>query len=334
MPKTKDLIVFKVDRARQLLAEATTAPAAKRVVDIAHAAEIYAKRAHLGQEAIQYAHTVKIDAQTLLGGFLKATPKNEGGYGPGRGKKGGYKGKPAFIDAPPTLKRLGLEKRDSSDSQLLHTIQIQRPELHEELRTGKKRLKAVRQSLQRNEQVEAIKSAKLPTGIFHVIVIDPPWSYANRADDSSHRAANPYPSMSHAKLLALPVIERAHDNAILWLWTTNAFMVQAHELATAWGFTIKTILTWGKNKLGLGDWLRGQTEHCLMAVRGKPVVTLTNQTTLLLGHMREHSRKPDSFYELVESLCPGSKCELFARQSRKGWTTFGAESELFNDAHD
>jgi hypothetical protein len=64
--------------------------------------------------------------------------------------------------------------------------------------------------------------------------------------------------------------------------------------------------------MGTGDWLRGKTEHCILAVRGQPTVTLTNQTTLLDGPVREHSRKPEEFYALVEALCPGSKVELFA----------------------
>ena len=98
------------------------------------------------------------------------------------------------------------------------------------------------------------------------------------------------------------------------------------------GLSKETILTWVKHRMGLGDWLRGRTEHCLMAIRGKPVVTLTNQSTALDGPMREHSRKPDEFYTLVESLCPGNKCELFARQPREGWTTTGAEAAKFEAA--
>lgn len=189
--------------------------------------------------------------------------------------------------------------------------------------------KAIVQAERKAEQVEAVKTAKLPEGKFHVIVSDPPWAYESRAADTTHRAANPYPSMTGDEIKAMPVGERAHDNCILWLWTTNAFMVLAHEVAEAWGFKVKTILTWGKDRMGTGDWLRGQTEHCLMCVRGKPVVTLTNQTTLLNGPMREHSRKPDEFYALVEKLCPGIKCELFSRENRDGWAAFGAEVGKF-----
>ena len=71
--------------------------------------------------------------------------------------------------------------------------------------------------------------------------------------------------------------------------------------------------------MGTGDWLRGQSEHCLLCVRGRPVVNLTNQTTIIHGAVRDHSRKPDEFYRMVEFLCPGAKVELFAREKRLGW---------------
>lgn len=83
--------------------------------------------------------------------------------------------------------------------------------------------------------------------------------------------------------------------------------------------------------MGVGDWPRGQTEHCLMAVRGnsKRIITLTNQTTLLPAPVREHSRKPDEFYELVQRLCHGRMAEHFARERREGFDCIGAEVDKF-----
>ena len=174
----------------------------------------------------------------------------------------------------------------------------------------------------------AIRSepAPLPTGPFRVIVADPPWPYEKRPDDLTHRARLPYPEMTLDAIRALPVADLAADDAILWLWTTNAHLEEAYTVVRAWGFTPKTMLTWGKNRMGTGDWLRGQAEHCLMAVRGKPTVLLTNQTTLLTAPVGAHSAKPDEFYALVEALCPGSKVDLFARQARPGWAVWGAEA--------
>lgn len=184
--------------------------------------------------------------------------------------------------------------------------------------------------VERTERIEAVKVEQLPTGKFHVIVTDPPWEYDSRAYDPTHRAANPYPSMSVEEIKDdQTVTNLAHDDCILWLWTTNAFMKDAYEVAMAWGFEVKTILTWVKDRMGTGDWLRGQTEHCLMCVLGKPVVSLTNQTTVIHGPLREHSRKPDSFYELVNELCPGRKVELFSRQRREGWEVYGNQIDTF-----
>jgi N6-adenosine-specific RNA methylase IME4 len=129
--------------------------------------------------------------------------------------------------------------------------------------------------------------------------------------------------MSVNEIKALPVGGLAAPDAILWLWTTNAHLADAFDVLRAWGFCYKTMLTWGKSRFGTGDWLRGQTEHCLLGVRGRPRVRLTNQSTLLLAPARGHSQKPQEFYELVEGLCPGAKVELFARRQRPGWAAHG-----------
>ena len=137
-----------------------------------------------------------------------------------------------------------------------------------------------------------------------------------------------YPTMSLDEIIAVPIPQIADANSILWLWTTNAHMREAFQIVDAWGFEPKTILTWKKSKMGLGEWLRGITEHCLMCVKGKPLIQLTNQTTFIEGKTREHSRKPDEFYAMVESLCPGRKIDVFAREERKNWNTWGIMEKM------
>jgi N6-adenosine-specific RNA methylase IME4 len=182
------------------------------------------------------------------------------------------------------------------------------------------------------EQAEALRAVPLPApkGPYRVIVVDPPWQYEKRSEDITHRGRNPYPDMSTDAICALPVSTLAEPDAILWLWTTNAFMRDAFRCLDAWGFREKTILTWVKDRMGTGDWLRGKTEHALLAVRGRPLVMLTNQTTELRAPLREHSRKPDEFFALVDALCPGTKLEMFARETRAGWGSWGAETERFS----
>jgi N6-adenosine-specific RNA methylase IME4 len=209
-----------------------------------------------------------------------------------------------------------LMKEDPEEFQRVKAGEITLPDVRRRMKEARKAAVVVKI---RNEP------RALPTGPFRVIVIDPPWRYEARAEDVTHRARSPYPDMSLEEIQALPVAELAHDDCILWLWTTNAFVFETPALLRAWGFEYKTKLTWFKDRIGTGNWLRGQTEDCLLAVRGKPVVTLTNQSTSLAAPAGEHSRKPDKFYAMVESLCPGNKLEMFARQPREGWQSWGAE---------
>jgi N6-adenosine-specific RNA methylase IME4 len=160
-----------------------------------------------------------------------------------------------------------------------------------------------------------------PDGPFDVIVVDPPWPYGNEYDAEGKRSASPYPEMSIEKIKAIKL--SSSENCVLWLWTTNAFMHEAYHILDVWGFEPKTILTWAKDRMGLGQWLRNQTEHCILAVKGSPTVDLKNQTTILNAKNKGHSTKPDEFYDLVDSLCIGSKIDWFSRTPRLGWATFG-----------
>jgi N6-adenosine-specific RNA methylase IME4 len=175
--------------------------------------------------------------------------------------------------------------------------------------------------LKQARQLE-IAAPEFPAGPFQVIVADPPWRYESGND-------LPYPTMTIEEIKALPVEAIAADNALLWLWTTNAHLRVAFEVVECWGFDYRNLLTWVKNQMGTGEWLRGQTEHCLLATRGKPVFINGSHTTVLEAARREHSRKPEEFYALVEATSPGSKVELFARQQRSGWQAFGNDPHRF-----
>ena len=187
-----------------------------------------------------------------------------------------------------------------------------------------------RRDLERQRQEIEDGRAELPPGVFEVIALDPPWPYYTQYHPDHCRVATPYPTMSIEELEALQL--PAADNCILWLWTTNAFMPDACALLPKWGFMLKNILTWVKPRFGVGRWLRNQTEHCLLATKGSPKVILTNQTTVLEAPAREHSRKPDEFYEMVETLCIGRRLDYFSREHRPGWEQFGNDPGKFGDA--
>ena len=177
---------------------------------------------------------------------------------------------------------------------------------------------------------------------YDCIVIDPPWFYTLRNNDKTHRNRIPYPPMKIEEILKLPVPSLCNESgSVLWLWFTNNHVIEAVKCIEEWGFSLKTILTWekvskkGTPRIGTGHWLRNCTEHCILAVKGKVSSfshskTLTNESTVLRAQRREHSRKPDEFYVLVEKLCPGSKLEMFARQEREGWDSWGNETTKFN----
>lgn len=226
--------------------------------------------------------------------------------------------------SPATVSRvLAVQARDAEQFE-----RVKRGEVSASKALGEIKLEAKRTLA---EEIRA-NPVVTPDGKYQVIVSDPPWKYDARGEDTTHRGKNLYPEMTVPEICALPVGSLAQDDCVMFLWTTNAFMRGAYDCLDAWGFQEKTILTWDKVNLGLGDWLRNVTEHCILAVRGRPIVSLTNQTTLISEKRREHSRKPEAFYALVEALCPGSKLEMFSRTPRDGWAAWGAETGKFNAA--
>jgi N6-adenosine-specific RNA methylase IME4 len=182
-------------------------------------------------------------------------------------------------------------------------------------------------------QAEAIRAEPppLPDGKWRVVVIDFPWPYEVRCEDPSHRAVHPYPTMTMAQICAKAeeIGSRLCDDAIVWLWCNNFHLLRrAAPALDALGVSERTIITWVKDRFGCGDWLRGQTEPCVMAVRGKPTVTLTNESTVLFAPMRGHSVKPPEFYALVERLCPApAYLDVFSRYRHNDkWTCWGDEA--------
>jgi N6-adenosine-specific RNA methylase IME4 len=163
-------------------------------------------------------------------------------------------------------------------------------------------------------------------GPFRTIVADPPWDFSNRGSRAA--AVNHYKTMS-VQDIAWP-LPPTEENAHLYLWTTDAHIEEALYVARSWGFTYKQLLTWSKRKngriqMGMGNYWRHCTEHVLFAVRGSLPVKRHNQLAEFEAAREAHSKKPDEFFRLVESMSPGPYLELFARSQRTGWTVWGNE---------
>ena len=160
----------------------------------------------------------------------------------------------------------------------------------------------------------------LPSGGFATILVDPPWPLQS---GEKH-----YRTMSLARIKALPVGALAARDAHLWLWTTNALLPTAYEVAEAWGFTVRSPLTWVKFRLGLGGryQLRNATEQLLFCTRGRAPLGSRSQPTWFNAPVTDHSRKPAEQFAIIERVSPGPYLELFARrrpESNQPWAVWG-----------
>jgi N6-adenosine-specific RNA methylase IME4 len=167
---------------------------------------------------------------------------------------------------------------------------------------------------------------------YRTICADPPWAYRDKlssvnAGHPRHRGADShYQTMPLEWIKDLPVHTIAEADAHLYLWTTNAFMVEGHEVARAWGFQPRTILTWVKTQIGMGHYFRNNTEHVIFAVRGSLPTNRKDVPTAFTAPRGAHSAKPECFIDLVESMSPGPYVEIFSRRHRLGWDVWGNES--------
>jgi len=154
------------------------------------------------------------------------------------------------------------------------------------------------------------------------IVIDPPWRYDNVATRGA--AEDHYPTMSLDELAALDL--PAAGDAHLYLWVTAAFIRPGFDLLDAWGFTYKTTLTWCKPSIGMGNYFRVNTEHVLFAVRGRAPTRSNDVGTWFEAARGRHSSKPGRLYDIVQDSSPGPWLEMFARTRRMGWHVWGNEA--------
>lgn len=144
------------------------------------------------------------------------------------------------------------------------------------------------------------------------ILADPPWDVMQRGSLGADRH---YDLLTLDQIKAMPIAEIADDDAHLWLWVTNATLRAGYEVAEAWGFTVRSPLTWIKPRLMLGQYLRNATEHLLFATRGKAPVRFRAQPTWMFAPLQDHSHKPEEQYAVIERVSgPGTKLELFARR--------------------
>lgn len=187
--------------------------------------------------------------------------------------------------------------------------------------------------IENNPSVDLLEKV---SGRYSTILADPPWQFLNRTGKIApeHRRLMRYPTMEFKEIIDLPVSQLASARSHLYLWVPNALLMEGLKVMEAWGFSYKTNIVWykirkdgGPDGRGVGFYFRNVTELVLFGVRGS-MRTLSpgrRQVNLIATRKREHSRKPDEIYDLIESCSPGPYLELFARFCRPGWRQWGNE---------
>ena len=197
------------------------------------------------------------------------------------------------------------------------------------------------------ESLTAAKSFQYKIkGKFHTVLADPPWQFANRTGKVSpeNKKLYRYPTLTLQEIQEIPVQSCTLEPAHLYLWVPNALIFEGLEVIKAWGFSYKTNLVWHKIRRdgcsdgsGVGFYFRNVTELVLFGVKGKSARTLDagrTQVNLIPSQKREHSRKPDELYDLIERCSREKHLELFARTRREGWEQWGNQLDHVDDYKD
>lgn len=332
---SQDLVIVKLDRAKQALAEAKTIQQTKKILDIAGAAEIYAKRQKLGEDAITYAHAIKIEALYRLGELLRETTKNRGGgeLGVGRAGKNAIQNRNSI---PPTLQVL-LNTETQNEALKIASVAQQLAVLPISTRKSIAEKEVTLTEALRQQRHAARSAIKLPKDIYRVIYADPPWQYSDtraglgegqKVNRATTAAEQNYPTMSVEELCELEVKKLAAPDSVLWCWATFPLLPDALTVIDAWGFTYKTGFVWKKPRGSFGHYHKADAELLLLATRGS--CTPDNEkrySQILEAETDGHSKKPEAVRDMIDALYKhGPRIELFARRPAPGdWVTWGNE---------
>jgi N6-adenosine-specific RNA methylase IME4 len=186
--------------------------------------------------------------------------------------------------------------------------------------------------------MSALKYLAPSAGKFGAILADPPWRFQNRTGKMApeHKRLHRYRTMTIEEIKALPIEPMAADRAHLYLWVPNALLSWGLDVMKAWGFQYKGNIVWykirkdgGPDGRGVGFYFRNVTELLLFGTRGnlRTLPPGRRQVNIITTRKREHSRKPDELYDIIEACSPGPHLELFARHTRQNWSQWGDEIE-------
>ncbi len=318
-----DLALVQLTAARRALAEATTIQDKKHLVDMSAAAEVYARRQGASGELQTEIHAFHIDTLRLLGEAMKETPRRTGEHSTGGGSSGSKR--VPLPDAPPTLADLGVSKKTSSLVQKLAGLP---PEQFEQVKAGTASIAQAIHEVTRTKYPRQAPS--VPNGKFSVIVADPPWDMQKiEREVRPNQVGFDYPTMTEEDLkqISLPAADDCH----LFCWTTHKHLPSALRIIETWGFHYVLTMVWHKaggfQPVGLPQY---NCEFILYARSGTPKFIDTKQFFACFeAPRREHSRKPDAFYDLVRRVTDGRRIDMFSREKREGFEQYGNEIDKF-----
>lgn len=276
--------------------------------------------AHAAKEAAlsdaQDVADIVLDAEVRLGQILETTVTHGGSF---RGSRGGTS-KPL----PPDI-----SKKESHYAQTIAKNQTvveevkARARKQERIPTSQEVYREIKKR-ERNEHQASLHSPELPSGKFSVLYADPPWSYDNVGFDQS--AASQYATMSQQELCELPIKDLCAETAVLFLWATSPLLPEALEVMGAWGFKYKASMVWVKDKgPGIGWFVYTRHEILLIGTKGETFHPLQKPISCINAKVGKHSSKPNEFYGIIETMYEGKKIELFSRNKREGWESWGNE---------
>lgn len=328
--------LVRYEAACKAVSEARTIDEAKAIHNQAEAMRAYARQAKNRQLEVDAAE-IRMRAERRLGEILAAA-KNAGQIQTGRPEKKNGSNEEPFNNGSNeepfqrvTLSEVGIDKKLSHRAQALAAVP--EPQFEAMVTDWRERVQQENERVttnllragERAQRDSGLDPPPLPEGKYSLIYADPPWRYEH-AKTESRRIENQYPTMELEEICGLPVHQAAADDCVLFLWTTSPKLAESMKVIDAWGFEYRTCAIWDKEVIGMGYYFRQQHELLLVAARGQPGTPEAGDRvgSIIRKRRGEHSAKPVEFYELIESMYPHAvKLEMFARQSREGWHSWG-----------
>ena len=177
----------------------------------------------------------------------------------------------------------------------------------------------------REDSVTFTENIEIPNDKYDLVYADPPWQYGNSMPNYYTEQANYYPLMSIDQICQMPIKEIINKDAVLFLWVTSPMLQDAFKVIEAWGFKYKTSFVWDKIKHNMGHYSSVRHEFLLLAIRGSyPLHNLKLYDSVYSEDRTEHSKKPQFYYQMIEDIyCNAKKIELFSREKREGWYSYG-----------